>query len=132
MNDEATIAVILQVTQIVPDGEPYKPSAPVIIVDMKIQIDVPLKDDLVKNADFIISARKLAKHEPEPVFTVKGLRFVEKALLARQEKEKTDPNDIDWSEDETFTNKKTNTNTSTDTTKVKVQWSDDTEEEFEF
>ena len=127
MNDESTIAVILQVTQIVPDGEPYKPSAPVIILDMKIQIDVPLKDDLVKNADFIISARKLAKHEPEPVFTVKGLRFVEKALLARQEKEKTDPNDIDWSEDEP---KKTNTNTSTDTTKV--QWSDDTEEEFEF
>jgi hypothetical protein len=119
--DENEITIIFTVTQIVPDKEPYKPSAPVIACNFKVAISVPLQDDLIVNADFILSARKLAREEPEPVFTIKGLRFVENVLLSRQDdKVKPDPDSIEWSEEPK--------QTSSD--EDDIQWADD--EEFEF
>jgi len=113
---EDSITVILTATQIVPDGEPYKPSAPVLAASIKVAVDVPLREELIINADFILSAIKLDRDEPEPIFTVKGLRYIEKALLARQDdQEKIDDKDIDWSKDEDD----------------QIKWSDE-KEDFEF
>jgi hypothetical protein len=109
-----TISVILTVTQLTGDGEKFKPSNPIIGCNLRVLVTVPLTDEYIANADFITSAKAIKESEPEPIFTVKGLRFIEEALLARQVDTKPQEK-VEWSDEKSDTDN--------------VQWSDD---DFEF
>jgi len=79
------IPVILTVTQLNSDNERFKPSNPVISCNLKVQVLVPVVNDFIVNADFITSAKDIGESLPEPIFTVKGIRYIEMELLRRQE-----------------------------------------------
>lgn len=74
----AMIKVVAQWKSFSPDCRPYKPSTPQLefAEPLKIVVDVPLINELIKNAGVISAAQLTNQSEPIPQFTPLGMRYI--------------------------------------------------------
>ena len=112
--DIAPIKVLALWKGFSPDCRPYKPSTPIIEFPepLIIAIDVPLTNDLIKNAGVISAAQLTNQSEPKPHFTPLGMRYIidqfEAVMKNGEPEQDTAKADDDWEDEDTKkeTNKK--------------------------
>ena len=78
-NKTPTLRVLALWKSFTPDARAYKPSTPVIEFPepLIIAVEVPLRPELILNADVIMAAQLSNQAEPKPHFTTMGMRYIE-------------------------------------------------------
>ena len=108
-NKTPTLRVLALWKSFTPDARAYKPSTPVIEFPepLIIAVEVPLKPELILNADVIMAAQLSNQAEPKPHFTPMGMRYIEDIFETAngnsvQQEEKPEAEE-DWEDEETET-----------------------------
>ena len=110
-NKTPTLRVLALWKSFTPDARAYKPSTPVIEFPepLIIAVEVPLKPELILNADVIMAAQLSNQAEPKPHFTPMGMRYIEDIFetangnIVQQEDWEKEETEEDWEDEETET-----------------------------
>jgi len=91
-----TIPLYFEWVQLEPDTRQYKPVSPQLVpLSITIKVDIPFSGDYIHNMKDIEEAvaqnpgylQQIPLTKPNPILTIKGMRFVEEALIQEEHKE---------------------------------------------